>query len=227
MRVACSATVEPVSFEPALDRLAGSLAAALATGSSWPEQRTRAARFLALLEAWNARLDLTAARTVEALTEITFGDALVLAHESLVRVGEALLDVGSGGGGPALALALLRDDVRVTLIEPRGKRVAFLRNAIGLLALEARVRVVAARVDPRRPTAPEGGPYDVASSRATFEPSTWARIGLGLAPSVLVFFADQAPPSVGHVDASVVYRLPFSGAPRAVVRLRGERGADP
>lgn len=40
-----------------------------------------------------------------------------------------LLDVGSGNGSPGLVLALLRPDVEVTLLEPRLKRWAFLREA--------------------------------------------------------------------------------------------------
>jgi 16S rRNA (guanine527-N7)-methyltransferase len=40
-----------------------------------------------------------------------------------------LLDVGSGCGSPGLVLALLRDDLEVTLLEPRARRWAFLREA--------------------------------------------------------------------------------------------------
>jgi 16S rRNA (guanine527-N7)-methyltransferase len=40
-----------------------------------------------------------------------------------------LIDVGSGNGSPGLVLALLRDDLEVTLLEPRGRRWAFLREA--------------------------------------------------------------------------------------------------
>jgi 16S rRNA (guanine527-N7)-methyltransferase len=40
-----------------------------------------------------------------------------------------LVDVGSGNGSPGLVLALLRDDVEPTLLEPRARRWAFLREA--------------------------------------------------------------------------------------------------
>jgi 16S rRNA (guanine527-N7)-methyltransferase len=39
------------------------------------------------------------------------------------------MDVGSGNGSPGLVLALLRDDLEVTLLEPRQRRWAFLREA--------------------------------------------------------------------------------------------------
>ncbi len=40
-----------------------------------------------------------------------------------------LIDVGSGNGSPGLVLALLRDDLRTVLLEPRTRRWAFLREA--------------------------------------------------------------------------------------------------
>jgi 16S rRNA (guanine527-N7)-methyltransferase len=40
-----------------------------------------------------------------------------------------LVDVGSGNGSPGLVLALLREDLEVTLLEPRARRWAFLREA--------------------------------------------------------------------------------------------------
>ena len=40
-----------------------------------------------------------------------------------------VLDVGSGNGSPGLILAFLRPDLPVTLLEPRARRWAFLREA--------------------------------------------------------------------------------------------------
>ena len=50
-----------------------------------------------------------------------------------------LLDVGSGNGSPGLVLALLRDDLEVTLLEPRARRWAFLREAARAAGRPARV----------------------------------------------------------------------------------------
>lgn len=56
-----------------------------------------------------------------------------------------LIDVGSGNGSPGLVIALLRDDVEATLLEPRQKRWAFLREAAR--AAGASVQVLRARHD--------------------------------------------------------------------------------
>jgi 16S rRNA (guanine527-N7)-methyltransferase len=52
----------------------------------------------------------------------------VLPAIPLARPG-TLIDVGSGNGSPGLVFALVRDDLEVTLLEPRSRRWAFLREA--------------------------------------------------------------------------------------------------
>jgi 16S rRNA (guanine527-N7)-methyltransferase len=56
-----------------------------------------------------------------------------------------LLDVGSGNGSPGLVFALVRDDLDVTLLEPRARRWAFLREAVR--ATGGNVRVLRLRHD--------------------------------------------------------------------------------
>jgi 16S rRNA (guanine527-N7)-methyltransferase len=57
----------------------------------------------------------------------------------------SLVDVGSGNGSPGLVLALVRDDLEVTLLEPRARRWAFLREAAR--AASRSVRVLRVRHD--------------------------------------------------------------------------------
>jgi 16S rRNA G527 N7-methylase RsmG len=57
-----------------------------------------------------------------------------------------LLDVGSGNGSPGLVLAALRPDLPVTLLEPRQRRWAFLREAARAIG-RPEVEVVRARHD--------------------------------------------------------------------------------
>jgi 16S rRNA (guanine527-N7)-methyltransferase len=177
------------------------------------DAEARLASFLALVRTWNARLDLTAARDESALVEVLFADALVMADRALVPEGAAVVDVGSGAGAPAIPFAIVRPDVRVTMVEPLRKRVAFLRTAIGTLDLSGRVQVIEGRIDPARPAIE--GSFDVASARATFAPEAWRAIGLAIAPACLVFVAGDPP---AGASASRSYALPWSGAPRVLAR---------
>jgi 16S rRNA (guanine527-N7)-methyltransferase len=83
-------------------------------------------RYLDLLAAWSARVNLTGARSDPERARLLVG--AVLPAVPLVRPGR-LVDVGSGNGSPGLVLAVLRPDLAVTLLEPRQRRWAFLREA--------------------------------------------------------------------------------------------------
>jgi 16S rRNA (guanine527-N7)-methyltransferase len=65
---------------------------------------------------------------------------------SLVPEGATVADLGSGAGLPGLVLALARPDLRVTLIEPMARRVAFLTEAVAVLGLE-QITVVRGRAE--------------------------------------------------------------------------------
>jgi 16S rRNA (guanine527-N7)-methyltransferase len=123
-----------------------------------------------LLVSWNARINLTGARSAAAVVAEHFPDAFALARH-LDRPGR-VIDVGSGGGLPALPLALLRPALTLTLVEPIAKKGAFLRTAIRELRLGARVNLEARRAEELVP-----GDYDAAMSRATFAPEDWAELG--------------------------------------------------
>src|SRR5688572_10221998 len=88
----------------------------------------RLATFLDLVVTWNEKLDLTAARDADQLCDLFLADAAIIAGAHRGTAGEHWVDVGSGAGAPGLALALLLDQSRWTLVEPQQKRVAFLRT---------------------------------------------------------------------------------------------------
>ena len=86
----------------------------------------RLAAYLDTLAAWSPRVNLTGARGAAERVRLLVADVVAAAH--LPDPGR-LIDVGSGNGSPGLVLALLRDDLEVTLLEPRTRRWAFLREA--------------------------------------------------------------------------------------------------
>ena len=83
-----------------------------------------------------------------------------VAIAGLTRVDAEVVDVGSGAGLPGIPLAILRPDLRVTLLEPLLRRVTFLSEAVTALRLDDRVRVVRARAEEHTEQ------YDVVVARA-------------------------------------------------------------
>jgi 16S rRNA (guanine527-N7)-methyltransferase len=119
----------------------------------------------------------------------------------LVPPGASLIDVGSGGGLPALPFALVRPDVGVTLLEPRAKRVAFLRTAARELHA-GRVTVQRGRLEDLA-----DGVFGWACSRATLPPPQWLAAGRRLvAPAGRVLLFAAGPPAVdGVLEGEVWY----------------------
>jgi len=102
-------------------------AAALHALGLAPEASDRLCRYLDLLARWSGGVNLTAARGPEERVALLVAEVLPAA--ALLEPGTRLIDVGSGNGSPGLVLALLRPDLSATLLEPRLKRWAFLREA--------------------------------------------------------------------------------------------------
>jgi 16S rRNA (guanine527-N7)-methyltransferase len=197
----------------ALDALCGDLGVALGD-----DARRGFCAYGALVATWSMRTDLVAARMPEALAELLFADALAALGAGVFGDAGTFVDVGAGVGAPTLPLLVALPAWSAVLVEPRRKRVAFLRTAIGALDLGARARVVEAHVSLTAPDVP-GAPFDVALSRATFAPAEWLPIGAALARRTLVLIAREEPPaaSAGLVAGTVHrYALPSSGAPRSI-----------
>ena len=136
--------------------------------------RDKLAAYLDLLAKWNRTYNLTAIREVERMITHHLLDSLaVLPHlrESGAR-GLSLLDVGSGGGVPAIPLAIARPAWRVVALDSSHKKGAFLPQAVIELALP-NVEAVVARVEEYRPAAP----FDVVISRAFSDLATFAEAG--------------------------------------------------
>src|SRR5262245_23007968 len=124
------------------------------------------ARYLAVLARWNRRINLTAFdldrpsdHAIDRLVvEPVLAAAEVTTHDRVV------VDIGSGGGSPALPLKIQRPHVQMTLVEARVRKTAFLREAVRELGLAA-VRIEAVRVG-RAGVAGLNGNADVVTVRA-------------------------------------------------------------
>ncbi len=199
---------------PLVDRAATVLGAPLQGWQGRP--RADVGVWLALLEEWNARIDLTAARSAEELVDLMLADALVLGAR--IEPAARVIDVGTGAGAPGLALALLRPDLRVTLVEPNGKRASFLRTVLGAVV---RTDIVLHRA--RAEAFAGRRAWDVALSRATLPPPAWLDLATTLAApggSVWLLLTKDAPPEHerARLAETIPYTWPLTGAGRTAAR---------
>ena len=100
-----------------------------------PDSRTQAAlqRFVTLLMEANQVMNLTACKSGAELWERHVLDSLTLLPH--LPQGASVADIGSGGGFPALPLAIVRADLRITMIEATGKKCGFLQSVVDDLNL--------------------------------------------------------------------------------------------
>jgi 16S rRNA (guanine527-N7)-methyltransferase len=166
--------------------------------------------WLAELKAWNAKIDLTAARDDDELVDLMLADALALAPH--IPLGARVIDVGTGAGAPGIALALARPDLKVTLVEPKAKRVSFMRT---VLAKVGRLDVQLERASGESMVGKHT--WDVALSRATLPPPAWLALGRKLAATTWVLLAQGGPPEPDPQE-DVEYTWPLTKAARRAVR---------
>jgi 16S rRNA (guanine527-N7)-methyltransferase len=104
--------------------------------------------YFRLLRRWNRTINLTAL-PLEGLPDRTLNRLFVEPLQAARFVGDAPLtwfDLGSGGGSPAIPLKIVRPLLRLTMVESRSRRSAFLWEAVRLLALTA-TDVMTARIE--------------------------------------------------------------------------------
>ena len=124
-----------------------------------PAQQDKLMNYLALMFKWNAVYNLTSLRdpmqmvTHHLLDSLAAVPAFAAAHN--------VLDVGSGGGLPGIVLAIVRPDMKVSMIDTVHKKTAFLTQVKAELGL-ANVTVYTARVEQLQVS----DKFDVITSRA-------------------------------------------------------------
>ncbi len=120
--------------------------------------------YLQELQTWNARVNLTGLRSPRDMVIKHFLDSLAVLP--FLNNAPSLADLGSGAGFPGLVLKLARPDLALTLVESRGKKVAFLEYLAALWQLPG-VEVIQAHLTSK--LAREWGPrFTMVTSRATF-----------------------------------------------------------
>ena len=118
------------------------------------------AHYVALLAQWNRAYNLTAVRDPFAMIDRHVLDSLTALD---FVVGTRLLDAGTGAGLPGLVLAIVRPDVRCTLLDPVRKKTRFCAHAAMTFGLD-NVEVASERLAAHRPR----HRYSTVISRATF-----------------------------------------------------------
>lgn len=137
--------------------------------------RPKVQQYAHLLLDWNRSINLTGAQTLEDV-EALIDDAGALIEASWAGI-YRVIDIGSGGGLPAIPLAVAMPNVQFTLLEANARKCAFLEHVAGTLGLR-NVAVAPGRAEElgHQPALREQ--YDRAISRAAARPEVLLELAL-------------------------------------------------
>lgn len=188
-----------------------------------PDQIAKLARYLGVLERWNSRMNLTALHPTEQAVDRLIVEPVVAASV-ISNADSHLVDLGSGGGSPAVPMKVMHPGLRLMMVEVRTRKSVFLREAIRELGLD-RASVVTGTFEEAL-TAGRVGHPDLISARAIrLEHDHIRLIAQALAPGgrLLWFLGPAQEPVLGDADLEVEEQLtlvPSLGSRLVVLRRR-------
>ncbi len=160
------------------------------------------AAYVALLARWNERINLTALPLSPA-TDAAIDRLIVepvLASRRVQPSDRLAIDVGTGGGSPAIPLKIMVPALRMILVEVKARKAAFLREACRTIALDdvvvevCRFEELLSRIDLHEAA-------DLVTMRAVkADPSFWRGTQALLKPGGRVLWFRSAPPGTAKPD---------------------------
>jgi 16S rRNA (guanine527-N7)-methyltransferase len=100
------------------------------------EALARLARYAALLETWNHKVNLVSRKEHSPVIVKHVFHSLLISRIHDFKAGEKVLDLGTGGGLPGIPLAILYPETSFLLVDSTGKKIAACKSMIKELGLE-------------------------------------------------------------------------------------------
>ncbi len=172
--------------------------------------------YFRLLTQWNAQINLTSLPLNEP-SDAAFDRLLVeplAAARQIPDASQVWYDLGSGGGSPAIPLKIARPALKLTMIESKERKAAFLREAIRTVGLAGTI-VLNERFEETAETPANAGVADLVTVRAVKTDSelfTTAGLLLNARGRLLLFRPAHAvsadPPGFTRVSTVLLTDMP-------------------
>ena len=122
-------------------------------------------KYMRLLQEWNEKINLTAITEDEEIIKKHFIDCIKAFKRDEFKKANTLIDVGTGAGFPGLPIAIMREDLDVTLLDSLNKRINFLNTVVRELGLK-NVTTIHSRAEDGARDKKLREKFDIATSRA-------------------------------------------------------------
>jgi 16S rRNA (guanine(527)-N(7))-methyltransferase RsmG len=197
------------------------------------EQKAAFGVIVERLTEWNGRMNLTAVRAPGDIAVKHILDSMTCLAATPFPDGARLLDVGTGAGFPALALKVMRPDLRLAVLDSTRKKLDFVQSIADEMGWTD-TRVLCGRAEELAHLPEEREAYDVVTARAVAALRLLAEFCLPFTRIGGVFLAMKGPAVAaeleparsaierlgGRAEDAVSFTLPFEGGARAILPIR-------
>lgn len=122
-------------------------------------------KYMRLVQEWNQKINLTAITEDEDFIKKHFIDCIKAFKSPELKNAKTVIDVGTGAGFPGMPIAILREDIEVTLLDSLNKRINFLDLVVRELGLK-NVTTIHSRAEDGARNKNLRESFDIATSRA-------------------------------------------------------------
>ncbi len=119
--------------------------------------------YMQLLLEWNAKINLTAITEEKEIIQKHFIDSLTI--NKYINDNMSIIDVGTGAGFPGIPIKIVRDSIKVSLLDALNKRLLFLQDVIQKIELKD-IQTIHFRAEEVGKNPIYREKYDIATSRA-------------------------------------------------------------
>lgn len=133
------------------------------------EQLDKFYKYMQLLIEWNEKMNLTAITEPKEIILKHFIDSITILKD--VNDNAKVVDVGTGAGFPGIPLSIMKQDIKITLVDSLNKRLIFLKEVVEQLKLE-NIEIIHARAEEFGQNKEYREKFDIATSRAVANLST-------------------------------------------------------
>lgn len=196
------------------------------------EQCALFGRYYEFLLEYNQKVNLTRITEPMEVAAKHFGDSLAVLNSNDFFSECSVVDVGAGAGFPGLPIAIMRPDIRITLMDSLRKRTVFLSEAVQMLELK-NVQVVWARAEEMGHNPLYRERFDIVLARAVAPLNVLVELCLPLLRTGGLFLAMKGPKAKeeltmaqgairklgGFVISTATDPLPLVGEVRTLIRI--------
>jgi len=182
------------------------------------QQLEQLRQFSALVKKWNQRMNLVSRADAERLWEHHLLPSIILLNFIDIETESWVLDIGSGGGFPAIPLKIARPDLQIIMVDSIRKKMLFLKQAIADLNLQ-NITVINERVEAVNQNPDFHKRFDIVTVRAVGEIDTliqWGKPFLKDHGYFLLWKGESDIPELEQTAALLKYHYTVHAVPEAL-----------